>query len=63
MMMAPFIARITPKGERLFYFRYTDSKGARVRLPIQCKNHDGMNTIIFSFNNYELLNLNYLEAP
>lgn len=26
--------RITPKGDRLFYFRYTDSTGKRVRLPI-----------------------------
>lgn len=37
-----FIARITPKGERLFYFRYTDSKGARVRLPIGSYNKDGI---------------------
>jgi Arm DNA-binding domain len=29
-----FVARITPAGERLFYYRYTDSKGVRVRLPI-----------------------------
>lgn len=37
-----FIARVTPKGERLFYFRYTDSKGARVRLPIGSYNKDGI---------------------
>ncbi|MEP7295738.1 MAG: tyrosine-type recombinase/integrase [Burkholderiales bacterium] len=29
-----FVARITPNGERLFYFRYADSQGDRVRLPI-----------------------------
>ncbi len=32
-----FIGRITPSGERLFYFRYTDSAGQRPFLsaPIQ----------------------------
>lgn len=29
-----FLGRITPTGERLFYFRYTDSKGQRPFLPI-----------------------------
>jgi integrase len=29
-----FLGRITPAGERLFYFRYTDSKGSRPFLPI-----------------------------
>lgn len=29
-----FIGRITPSGNRLFYFRYTDPGGKRVRLPI-----------------------------
>jgi integrase len=29
-----FVGRITPSGERLFYFRYTDSKGGRPFLPI-----------------------------
>ena len=29
-----FLGRITPTGERLFYFRYTDSKGSRPFLPI-----------------------------
>ncbi len=29
-----FLGRITPAGERLFYFRYTDSKGGRPFLPI-----------------------------
>lgn len=29
-----FCGRITPVGERLFYYRYTDSKGARHRYPI-----------------------------
>lgn len=29
-----FLGRITPSGERLFYFRYTDSKGGRPFLPI-----------------------------
>lgn len=28
------VARITPAGERLFYFRYRDGSGARVTLPI-----------------------------
>ena len=29
-----FVARITPKGERLFYFRYADSQVERVRLSL-----------------------------
>jgi integrase len=29
-----FVGRITPTGERLFYFRYTDSSGRRPFLPI-----------------------------
>lgn len=29
-----FVGRITPTGERLFYFRYTDSQGRRPFLPI-----------------------------
>lgn len=29
-----FVGRITPAGERLFYFRYTDSNGKRPFLPI-----------------------------
>jgi integrase len=29
-----FVGRITPRGERLFYFRYTDSAGKRPFLPI-----------------------------
>ncbi|WP_374433537.1 tyrosine-type recombinase/integrase [Inhella sp.] len=29
-----FLGRITPAGERLFYFRYTDSQGRRPFLPI-----------------------------
>lgn len=29
-----FVGRITPHGERVFYFRYTDSKGKRPFLPI-----------------------------
>ena len=29
-----FVGRITPGGERLFYFRYTDSRGGRPFLPI-----------------------------
>ncbi len=29
-----FVARITPAGERLFYYRYTDPLGDRVRLPL-----------------------------
>lgn len=29
-----FVGRISPSGERLFYFRYTDSKGGRPFLPI-----------------------------
>lgn len=29
-----FMARIRPNGERLFYFRYTDTSGGRVFLPV-----------------------------
>ena len=29
-----FLGRITPAGERVFYFRYTDSKGGRPFLPV-----------------------------
>lgn len=29
-----FVGRLTPKGERLFYFRYANSNGERVRLPL-----------------------------
>lgn len=36
-----FIARITPAGDRLFYFRYTDSTGKRVRLPLGAYDRDG----------------------
>lgn len=38
-----FIARITPGGERLFYFRYTDSAGARQRLPLGAYDSQGTN--------------------
>lgn len=40
-----FMGRITPAGERLFYFRYTDSKGGRPFLPIDAydpKGKDGL---------------------
>lgn len=36
-----FIARITPSGDRLFYFRYTDSQGKRIRLPLGAYDRDG----------------------
>ncbi|SDR91885.1 tyrosine-type recombinase/integrase [Pseudomonas oryzae] len=36
-----FIARITPGGDRLFYYRYTDSAGKRVRLPLGAYDRDG----------------------
>lgn len=36
-----FIARITPGGDRLFYFRYSDPNGKRVRLPIGVYDRDG----------------------
>lgn len=36
-----FIARITPGGDRLFYFRYTDSTGKRIRLPLGAYDRDG----------------------
>ncbi|HNP02923.1 MAG TPA: Arm DNA-binding domain-containing protein, partial [Agitococcus sp.] len=36
-----FIARITPSGDRLFYFRYTDSDGKRIRLPLGAYDRDG----------------------
>lgn len=40
-----FVGRITPSGERLFYFRYTDSKGGRPFLPLgpyHPKGRDGL---------------------
>ncbi len=36
-----FIARITPGGDRLFYYRYTDSAGKRIRLPLGAYDRDG----------------------
>lgn len=36
-----FIARITPGGDRLFYYRYTDSTGKRIRLPLGAYDRDG----------------------
>lgn len=38
-----FLARITPTGERLFYFRYTDDKGRRPFLPIGPYHPKGIN--------------------
>lgn len=35
------VARITRSGERLFYFRYSNSKGERVTLPIGTYSRDG----------------------
>ena len=35
------VARITKSGERLFYFRYTNSKSERVTLPIGTYSRDG----------------------
>lgn len=35
------VARITPSGERLFYFRYSNSKGERVTFPIGTYSRDG----------------------
>lgn len=35
------VARITPSGERLFYFRYLNSKKERVTLPIGTYSRDG----------------------
>jgi hypothetical protein len=34
-------ARITPSGERLFYFRYLNSQGVRVTLPIGSYSRSG----------------------
>lgn len=36
-----FIAHITPGGDRLFYYRYTDSTGKRIRLPLGAYDRDG----------------------
>lgn len=36
-----FMARIRSNGERLFYYRYTDSTSVRVRLPIGSYDRDG----------------------
>ncbi len=38
-----FTARIMPSGERLFYFRYTDSQGKRNRLPLGGYDAHGVN--------------------
>lgn len=38
-----FLGRITPAGERLFYFRYTDSQGRRPFLPIGSFHPKGQN--------------------
>lgn len=35
------VARITPSGERLFYFRYTNSRSERVTFPIGTYSRDG----------------------
>ncbi|MEI2337029.1 Arm DNA-binding domain-containing protein, partial [Pseudomonas aeruginosa] len=35
------VARITPSGERLFYFRYTNSSSERVTFPIGTYSRDG----------------------
>jgi integrase len=37
-----FTARIMPSGERLFYFRYTDSQGKRSRLPLGAYDSNGI---------------------
>ncbi|PPK37587.1 integrase [Pseudomonas laurylsulfatiphila] len=36
------VARITPSGERLFYFRYSNSNGERVTYPIGTYSRDGL---------------------
>ena len=36
------VARITPSGERLFYFRYVDSQGKRATYPIGSYSRDGV---------------------
>lgn len=36
------VARITPSGERLFYFRYSNSSGDRVTYPIGTYSRDGL---------------------
>lgn len=38
-----FMGRITPTGERLFYFRYTDSQGRRPFLPLGAYHPKGIN--------------------
>ena len=38
-----FMARITPAGERLFYFRYTDSQGRRPFMPVGAYHPKGSN--------------------
>ncbi|MEE4220974.1 Arm DNA-binding domain-containing protein [Pseudomonas viridiflava] len=35
------VARITPSGERLFYFRYTNSGSERITLPVGTYSRDG----------------------
>jgi len=36
------VARITPSGERLFYFRYSNSSGDRITYPIGTYSRDGL---------------------
>ncbi|NQD91265.1 tyrosine-type recombinase/integrase [Pseudomonas sp. CrR25] len=36
------VARITPSGERLFYFRYSNSNGDRITYPIGTYSRDGL---------------------
>lgn len=36
-----FLGRITPAGERFFYYRYTQSSGGRVRLPLGAYSQNG----------------------
>ena len=47
-----FVGRITPNGERLFYFRYTDSSGKRKSFPIGPYHPKGIKGITLA-NAYE----------
>ena len=59
-----FVGRITPSGERLFYFRYTNSSGRRPFLPIgayQPKGHGGL-TLATAYQEAQRLSILYLSG-
>lgn len=60
-----FVGRITPAGERLFYFRYTASNGQRIRFPIGSyhpKGHAGGMTVADAFQRAAALSQLYTSG-